>query len=280
MVRVKGLKCEPLPPAALSKRLAFHRYQHPAVPRSPGMSNRSRRIFLCLALLLSPLVHLHRAAAQDGAPGYKPLAYALRNARLETGTDAAIEKGTVVVRDGIITAVGPVDQTPIPFDARVIEAEGLTVYPGFIDLYTTAGASPGAERSATGSGRQVSQSEYALAATADDYRNGITPEFQVASALTWPDGLYPGPPQAGLYQSHRRAWRRDRQRPERPGEHQRPAPPGNRRPDTYRPPHQPAIAIETGLSEVFRRPHECFLRHHGRLPELAHGNRRPPAAGV
>ena len=45
----------------------------------------------------------------------------------------------MVVRDGVIVAVGPVDRVEVPFDAEVIEGKGMVVYPGFIDLYTTSG---------------------------------------------------------------------------------------------------------------------------------------------
>ena len=43
----------------------------------------------------------------------------------------------------MIAAVGPVDRVEIPFDAEVIDGKGLTVYPGFIDLYTTSGQAAG-----------------------------------------------------------------------------------------------------------------------------------------
>ena len=49
----------------------------------------------------------------------------------------------MVVRDGVIVAVGPVDRVEVPFDAEVIEGKGLVVYPGFIDLYTTSGQAAG-----------------------------------------------------------------------------------------------------------------------------------------
>ena len=58
-----------------------------------------------------------------------------------------IEVGTVVVRKGMIEAVGLADQVKAPFDAEVIDGKGLTVYPGFIDLFTTVGQRSGADRS-------------------------------------------------------------------------------------------------------------------------------------
>jgi hypothetical protein len=63
--------------------------------------------------------------------------YAITNARIVTVSGAAIERGTVVIRDGLIAAVG-VNLTP-PSDARIIDGTGLTVYPGLIDSSTTLG---------------------------------------------------------------------------------------------------------------------------------------------
>jgi imidazolonepropionase-like amidohydrolase len=63
--------------------------------------------------------------------------WALTNARIETVTKGTIEKGTIVVRDGIIEAVGA-NVTP-PGDARVVDLSGRTVYPGFIDLTSSMG---------------------------------------------------------------------------------------------------------------------------------------------
>ena len=52
-------------------------------------------------------------------------------------TGATIQKGTVIIRNGLIEAVG--FDIPIPGDARVIDAIGMTVYPGLIDAYTNIG---------------------------------------------------------------------------------------------------------------------------------------------
>ena len=65
---------------------------------------------------------------------------AITNARIVTVSGAAIERGTVVVRDGLIEAVGA--NLKAPADARVIDGSGLTVYPGLIDANTNLGLSP------------------------------------------------------------------------------------------------------------------------------------------
>ena len=63
--------------------------------------------------------------------------YAITNARIVTVSGATIEKGTVVVRNGLIEAVGA--NLKAPADARVFDATGLTVYPGLIDSLTNLG---------------------------------------------------------------------------------------------------------------------------------------------
>ena len=63
--------------------------------------------------------------------------YALTNASVETVTKGRIEKATVIIRDGIIEAVG--QNVPIPSDATVIDCKDLTIYPGMIDSGTRLG---------------------------------------------------------------------------------------------------------------------------------------------
>jgi imidazolonepropionase-like amidohydrolase len=55
------------------------------------------------------------------------------NARIIDGTGGVIERGTVVVRDGRIVSVSASAET-VP-GALVVDAEGLTVMPGFIDAH-------------------------------------------------------------------------------------------------------------------------------------------------
>ena len=60
--------------------------------------------------------------------------YAITNARIVTVSGPIVERGTVVVRNGLIAAAGA--NISAPPDARVIDGTGLTVYPGLIDSYT------------------------------------------------------------------------------------------------------------------------------------------------
>ncbi len=62
---------------------------------------------------------------------------AIRNATVHTAAGPAIDKATVVVRNGLIEAVGA-NVVP-PADAWVVEAPGLHVYPGLTDALSTWG---------------------------------------------------------------------------------------------------------------------------------------------
>src|SRR5688500_12331054 len=81
------------------------------------------------------------AAAQEAT-------WALTNARIETVTRGVIERGTVVIRDGLIEAVGA-DVRP-PADARIVDLAGKRVYPGLIDLTSTLGLASAPASGASG----------------------------------------------------------------------------------------------------------------------------------
>ncbi len=71
-----------------------------------------------------------------------PRVHAIRNARIVPAPGQLIARGTVVMRDGIITAVGA--NVAIPADARVWEGDSLTVYAGLIDAFVMPAAPAGA----------------------------------------------------------------------------------------------------------------------------------------
>jgi len=63
--------------------------------------------------------------------------YVIRNAKIVTVTGAVIERGSVLIRDGKIAEVGA--RVAAPGNAKVIDATGLSVYPGMIDSGTQLG---------------------------------------------------------------------------------------------------------------------------------------------
>ncbi|MBM3746713.1 MAG: amidohydrolase family protein [Acidobacteria bacterium] len=72
--------------------------------------------------------------------------FAIRDARIVRVSGPALERGTVLIRDGLIEQVGP--NVAIPPDAWVIEGKGLTVYPGLIDALSTLGIAEAATAAA------------------------------------------------------------------------------------------------------------------------------------
>lgn len=66
-----------------------------------------------------------------------PHVYAIVGARVVTATGSDLQAGTVVVRQGIIEAVGA--GISAPAEATTIDGKGLTVYPGLIDMGNPAG---------------------------------------------------------------------------------------------------------------------------------------------
>lgn len=62
---------------------------------------------------------------------------AIRGATIHTLAGAPIQNGTVVVQNGVITAVGANAQ--VPAGVRVIDANGLHVYPGLFDAMSALG---------------------------------------------------------------------------------------------------------------------------------------------
>jgi hypothetical protein len=79
-----------------------------------------------------------------------PSAVAIRNAKIVTVSGPVIAKGTVILRNGLIEAVG--ENVQVPADAWVVDGEGMTVYPGLIDALSTVGM-PGAAPAAAAGGR-------------------------------------------------------------------------------------------------------------------------------
>src|SRR5271170_7693377 len=100
---------------------------HPIVwsgrPRPLPLTSILISILTTFALLATP------AFTQD-----KPIA--LKNGKLLTVTHGVIENGVIVMQGGKITAVGAASSVNIPSGAQLIDATGMTIYPGLIDSET------------------------------------------------------------------------------------------------------------------------------------------------
>ncbi len=72
-------------------------------------------------------------------------AFLIRHARIFTGEGAAIENGSVLVRDGKIAEVyrAPAAPDPEALHAELVEGAGKTLLPGLIDVHVHLGGAPG-----------------------------------------------------------------------------------------------------------------------------------------
>src|SRR4051812_39541340 len=100
--------------------------QHARAAHRTQRSRRAWRVFAlaCTALPLMP----GTAHAQ---------LVAITNAKIYTVSGPIIERGTIVLRDGTIAAVGA--SVAVPAGATVIDATGKVVTPGFLDSATGIG---------------------------------------------------------------------------------------------------------------------------------------------
>ncbi|MEO5798860.1 MAG: amidohydrolase family protein, partial [Gemmatimonadales bacterium] len=139
-------------------------------------------------------------AAPLAAQRNVPNTYAITNARIVPVGAPTIASGTVVIRDGLIAAVGAT--VTVPADARVIDGNGLTVYPGFIDAYGSLGLPAAAAANPAGGGAAGRAAAPAASrpAGAPNSTNvvGLQPEVAVVDALDPDDASFTAAHAAGL----------------------------------------------------------------------------------
>jgi imidazolonepropionase-like amidohydrolase len=85
-----------------------------------------RRLFAVLLFLIAP-------AVWADAPGV----YAITGGTLHPVSGPPIANGTLVIRDGLVEAIGA--NATIPADAAIIDVKGAHVYPGLFDAQTSLG---------------------------------------------------------------------------------------------------------------------------------------------
>ena len=104
-----------------------------------------RRFFPCAYFLVaSSLVAAPpETRPVEGLRENPPAVHALTKARIVVAPDRVLDSATIVVRDGVIVAVGA--DIAIPGDARVWDLTGKSIYPGLIDAFgeVTANAPSG-----------------------------------------------------------------------------------------------------------------------------------------
>ncbi len=104
-------------------------------------------------LLLSGAITLaaqaQRTAPQAGLRENPSRVHALENARIYVRPDLVIDRGVVIVRNGLIVEAGA--SIDIPPDAWRWDYAGMTIYPGLIEMFTQAGLSEAEAEETSGS---------------------------------------------------------------------------------------------------------------------------------
>ncbi|WP_202842923.1 amidohydrolase family protein [Luteimonas saliphila] len=126
---------------------------------------RALWLYLSLALVC---ISAQTASARD---------LAVVNARIVSAPDASpIARGTVLVRDGRIAAIGDAAEVDVPGDAEIVDAQGGTVVAGFWNSHVHLMAPP-LDRASAHAGDVLSQT-----LTSAYLRWGFTTIFDIASA--------------------------------------------------------------------------------------------------
>ena len=176
----------------------------PSPVRLALSSTRAGSLLTCFALrttvgmlAMVPVFAQISTTPIEGLRDASPRVHAITGARIVTSPGAVIEHGTVILRDGVVAAVGAETDVKIPADARLWPAEGKTIYAGFIEplsdvhlpaaLKAVAPVASGS-RGVGGRGRgaivAATPSEtIASAAVARSWNARVTPERDVSKVL-------------------------------------------------------------------------------------------------
>ena len=129
--------------------VAAEKAERQANDRRPGAGTQVAEASTAAPAVMSPPTApaggpaLLARLAPKMTPGVKTKGVlAITNAKIVPVTRPTIERGTILIRDGKIEAVGA--SVTVPSGAKVIDAAGAEVYPGWINAKTTIGlAEPG-----------------------------------------------------------------------------------------------------------------------------------------
>ncbi len=95
------------------------------------------KFLLLLFCFASSLIHAQEMAPKNGTAPSKAASYALTNATIVVSSTQTIEKGTILIKGDKILEAGK--SVKIPADAVVIDCEGKTILPAFIETSSAIG---------------------------------------------------------------------------------------------------------------------------------------------
>ncbi|WP_299890612.1 amidohydrolase family protein [uncultured Lacinutrix sp.] len=96
-----------------------------------------RLLFLTAFLSLTTLFAQENAPKNDGVKTVNSNYTALTNAKIHVSPSQIIENGTLLIKDGKVVSVGT--SVSIPKNSVKIDLTGKSIYPSFIDIYSTFG---------------------------------------------------------------------------------------------------------------------------------------------
>jgi imidazolonepropionase-like amidohydrolase len=101
------------------------------------MTNLNRVVLSAIALTFAAATAHAQAIMVDTTT--KPGVIAIVGGKLLTVSHGTIENGVLIMESGKITAVGTTAAVKVPKGATVVDAKGMTVYPGLFDAETNLG---------------------------------------------------------------------------------------------------------------------------------------------
>lgn len=154
-----------------------------------------RSLALALALITGFATSTMAQLGERAIPGV----YAITNARVVPVSGPALDRATIVVRDGLISAVG--SSVSAPADARIIDGAGLTVYPGLIDALSNLGVPAPRQQGGGGGGGgpgQAGSPQQLATAPNSLHPAGLQPELRTIDILQFEGDVLDGHRGAGI----------------------------------------------------------------------------------
>ncbi len=143
----------------------------------------NQRIIVLTMIATSTLSTSHAQVATtriEGLHENNPNWHVLVGARLVLAPGKVIDNGSIVIRDGVVAALGPAADVPLPAGAKVWKLSGRTIYPGMIDMASALGVSNALAASTTSRALNT-RNLIGRSLSADNAR--IHPEQNVAQQL-------------------------------------------------------------------------------------------------
>ncbi|MCC6838478.1 MAG: hypothetical protein IT234_08080 [Bacteroidia bacterium] len=93
------------------------------------------QVFICLMVTYG--ANAQETFPNNGTSNPNHSIYAFVNAKIIVDPEQTYDNGTLVIKDGLIAAVGT--KINIPKGAIIVDLKGKSIYPSLIDAYTTYG---------------------------------------------------------------------------------------------------------------------------------------------